>query len=259
MKSWFYYKIKARSDGDNGWAWPPIHSDRIEAESREDARKLIEADYGDKFVMKMPRKGTDKSFLLSVAPMTAYDERLFTTHKCESCGLEFRIIDKYNDPFATSKGSSTHCSRDCYLISREVMYDTTFMSESADSGNEATVGATIYCITNIATEMKYVGRTTQPFTLRWYQHIFQNRNSAAKFHVAIRATKISEWSFSVLEILPKGVSEKLIREREDYWITTMDAVSNGYNSREEIAKPSPSSSGSSTYSDPAQISLFEQH
>jgi hypothetical protein len=88
----------------------------------------------------------------------------------------------------------------------------------------------------------YIGKTTQVFTLRWYQHFFQSGTN--KFHDAIRKSKISDWIFEIHEVIefPENLREnkdfrtylndreKFIIERERYWINHFDSIANGYNS-----------------------------
>ena len=91
--------------------------------------------------------------------------------------------------------------------------------------------AVINKIKNINTGLVYIGKTTQAFTLRWYQHFYQKGD--CKFHKAIKQSSLTDWQFSIIEIVktPKGVSPiDYVRERESYWISEYDSIESGYNS-----------------------------
>ena len=73
--------------------------------------------------------------------------------------------------------------------------------------------------------MCYIGKTSQVFTLRWYQHFYQSGD--CKFHAAIKNSNFTDWSFDVIEI---ANSAEEVSIREQYWIDHYDSISNGYNS-----------------------------
>lgn len=79
----FYFDIKAREvttkhykdsiydpeHETSSWSWPPVWSGRIEATDRNEARKLIEADYNQKFIMRDGVNVKEMPFLLSIKPI----------------------------------------------------------------------------------------------------------------------------------------------------------------------------------------------
>ena len=84
----------------------------------------------------------------------------------------------------------------------------------------------IYKITNKHNGLCYIGQTIRSFTLRWWEHIV--RPSNCKFHSALKDSKISDWIFEVVEVIPSGNKEKL-DERESYWIRHYNSINNGFN------------------------------
>ena len=71
---------------------------------------------------------------------------------------------------------------------------------------------------------------------RWYQHFFQSKDNS-KFHKEIKKSKISDWTFEVLETIKKPSNydkmsemDNLIAEREQYYIEKYNSVNEGYNS-----------------------------
>ena len=88
----------------------------------------------------------------------------------------------------------------------------------------------IYRVFNRLTGMSYVGKTTQVFTLRWYQHFYHG--GKCKFHDAIKASKKEDWDFSIIETVVTPKDEDLdcfVATREQFWIDEFDSIENGYN------------------------------
>lgn len=232
----FYYQIKARDDSKeswSNWAWPPVFSGKVEAKDRAAARVKIDHEYGRKFPLRVLRKDLEEhNFLLHLTEIKDGDKRtagLFEILQCKHCDGGFRIIDKYNDPHESDKGSE-FCGRAC-----RVQYERehTIDRDPFFSGKEPPV---IYRIFNLETGMSYIGKTTQVFTLRWYQHFYQGGN--CKFHKAIHESKLSDWVFSILEVVdvPDGEDEtRHVSEREAFWIDEFDAIESGYNTATVMA------------------------
>lgn len=226
----FYYQIKGRelSSYGGGWCWPPIFSGLVEADNKKKAKIIVEEEYERKFPLRVLRKDLENEhYLLNIREVPADDEKtlsLFELRECMECGTKFRVIDKYNDENESNKGAD-FCSRKC----DRTYYDrTSYKTPTELDGNSTAV---IYKIQNIKTGLVYIGKTTQVFTLRWYQHFYQN--GECKFHKAIKQSSLADWQFSIIEIVktPKDVSPvEHIRERESYWIAKHDSIENGYNS-----------------------------
>lgn len=98
----------------------------------------------------------------------------------------------------------------------------------------------IYGIKNNVTNKYYVGQTIKVFTSRWFQHFFESPikgRYGAKFGEAIRNSKLTDWSFCVLEeiVYPSTIiqSETLMRKyrscRECYWMDKFNSIKDGYN------------------------------
>jgi len=232
----YFYQIKGKrieSDEDDtfsiygnssNWSWPPIYSGLVMSESRKEAKKLIEQEYSKQFPMRVLSKDLDSNnFLLRIQELNDRDSFIrgfFEYKKCEQCENTFRIIDKYN--IGSRGGSHSYCSEKCNSIAREE-----WREKNSNNFYEDKYPSKIYKITNKITDQCYIGQTTQAFTLRWYQHFFQSGDN--KFHTAIRESKISDWTFEIIEEL-KTNDKKYLTEREQYWIDKYDSVDNGYNS-----------------------------
>jgi hypothetical protein len=229
----FYYQIKGKADdleySMSSWAFPPLFSGKVTAKDRKEAKLLVEDEYGREFPTRVLKKDLDNhNFLLKITEIKPEDERtrsLFEFIECkyEHCNKKFRIIDLYNDHNQRTKGQG-FCSDLCADNHRARNYQEREVSA---------IGAAkpvIYRIYNSKTCMAYIGKTTQVFTLRWYQHFFQG--SGTKFHKAIFESNLEDWEFSILESVsvPHGIDvDEFVSSREAFWIQIFDSINNGYN------------------------------
>ena len=228
----YYYQIKARRDsgyGMSSWAWPPVFSGKVSAKNRKQAKQLIEDEYDREFPLRVLKKDIEQhNYLLGIREITEEDERtrsLFDLRECKQCKNTYRQIDLYNDFNERYKGSD-YCGKTC-----GEKYEQEHRSERLDSQLGGVEQPVIYQVKNIKTDKSYIGKTTQVFTLRWYQHFYQG--GSCKFHQAIKESPLEDWEFRVVEsiIIPDGSDKDVfVSEREKFWINKLNAVENGYNS-----------------------------
>jgi hypothetical protein len=236
----FYYQIKGKKGKDqesfNNWVFPPIFSGKVTAENKKKAKEIIYDQYDQIFPLKVLNKDIDKhEFLLSIEEIKedSHISRLFEPQACIRCKKTFYVIDKYNDHNEKNKGFS-YCSSICDELDKQFSQAIKNDYELVYGGNKPL----IYKITNKVTNKIYVGKTSQVFTLRWYQHFFQTGTN--KFHDAIKASTLKDWQFEILEIVefPQEIKEsrefKLLEEyvfeRERWWINHFNSIIEGYNS-----------------------------
>lgn len=230
----YYYQIKARLDGNDSfsrWSWPPVFSGKISADNKQQARAVIDAEYGQKFPMRVLARDIESAaFLLNLQEIDPRDTRtheLFEIRMCKHCNGGFKVIDHYNNTKQRYAGRD-FCSDDC-KESHVKEHDATLFA-NANGGAHPPV---IYRITHNVTGMSYVGQTTQAFTLRWWQHFFHGTDT--KFHRAIKDSRMTDWAFAVIEVVDltqrsEGMSNAdYIHAREQHWIDQFDTIANGYN------------------------------
>lgn len=227
----YYYQIKIQSQDQSSlsrWAFPPIFSGKVSANSKSEAKQLIEQEYERKFPLRVLEKNlANEPYLLNIQEISVDDERtqgLFEFRNCLQCNQKFRVIDLYNDHNEIYKGKE-YCSFHCKEVHR---LENTEIKVDGWGRNSRPI---IYQITNIQNGLSYIGKTTQVFTLRWYQHFYQG--GSCKFHQAIKDSKVEDWQFRVLEISipPSGVDkDEYLACRERFWIEKLDTIDNGYNS-----------------------------
>lgn len=228
----FYYQIKgrqpARPHREAEWAWPPVFSGMVEASDRKQAKAEIEELYERQFPMRVLRRDiTDHAYLLHIQELTGKDTyllRRFEDTTCKECGTVFRLIDKYNDP-NTETTSHDYCTEACKQAARgRELSEFRLVTEGL-------APPVIYQVRQRSTGRVYVGQTTQAFTLRWWQHL--SNPSACRFHMALKSTDITDWEFSVIEVItyPEGCKDRAayITQREGHWIMTLSAADKGFN------------------------------
>jgi hypothetical protein len=228
----FYYQIKGKcSDSElsynfGNWSWPPIFSGMVVADTKKLAHIEVNEQYGKKFPLRVLSKDLDSNeFLLHLREIKESDHhtrRLFEVQTCKQCGEQFTVIEKYEQCHG---GSFDFCSKACSDKYNHVEYI-----------NRDGLPV-IYRITNKLTNMCYIGKTRQSFTLRWWQHI--TNPGECKFHMALRNAQITDWTFEVIEIvtMPEGVRdfsilESIICERESEHIRLHNSIEDGYNTRQ---------------------------
>lgn len=215
----FFYQIKGK-DQFGVWQWPPMIADKITADDKNHAKTLIQDMYD-----KIFKRGKDADLLLhirEIIPGDTHFSRLFEDRQCQNCGKGYQLIEKYT--YGNPGGGSYFCSSDC---------SSSYNKLENYSRGYGTQKPLIYKITNKTTGMCYIGKTTQVFTLRWYQHFFQGTDT--KFHAAIKTSDVTEWSFEILEVLqfPEGCTSaeaaEIILKKETEYINQYNSIEKGYN------------------------------
>lgn len=87
----------------------------------------------------------------------------------------------------------------------------------------------IYKITNILNGKIYIGKTTDTIENRWKQHkrdAFRERNQNRPLYSAIRKYGIDNF---IIEKVEEVSTEKILNDREIYWIKYYNTYKNGYN------------------------------
>lgn len=88
----------------------------------------------------------------------------------------------------------------------------------------------IYKITNTVNNQSYIGQSVH-IEARWQEHVreaIHESNLTKKLYIAMREYGIEQFTFEVLEECE--LNQKILDEREKYWIEYYDSFNNGYNS-----------------------------
>jgi group I intron endonuclease len=88
----------------------------------------------------------------------------------------------------------------------------------------------IYCLININTGKKYVGKTKKDISVRFNEHIYNAFNLELDFYLYQSMRKHGSDAFSY-EILEQCINEEKLDEQEKYWIKTLETYKPniGYN------------------------------
>ena len=87
--------------------------------------------------------------------------------------------------------------------------------------------ASVYTITNLINDKKYVGKTEKKPQHRWRQHLYLSEvKPEMTISKAIRKHKKENFKFEVIE----ECSPDILNDREIFWISELDTFKNGYNS-----------------------------
>lgn len=84
----------------------------------------------------------------------------------------------------------------------------------------------VYKVTEKLTGKCYVGKTRNAPFFRWWNHL---THSSSPFGIYLRTTKLSDWTFEVLEILPAETENSVILGIESKYINQFDSIKNGFN------------------------------
>lgn len=85
----------------------------------------------------------------------------------------------------------------------------------------------VYKITEKISNKCYVGKTRNAPFFRWWNHL---KHSNSPFGLYLQKTKLSDWTFEVLEELPSNISDSQVFRIESEYITKFDSINNGFNS-----------------------------
>ncbi len=85
----------------------------------------------------------------------------------------------------------------------------------------------IYKITEKLTGKSYIGKTKNEPFFRWWDHLKRN---FSEFGIYFRSTKINQWTFEVIEILPYNTKDSEVFRIESEYIIKFDSIKNGFNS-----------------------------
>ncbi len=216
----FFYQLKAITG--TGWHDAShIYSGYVEAEDKKSAKKLLDEEFQTKLKEKIIRKeGAElPAYRLHLVPTEPQHEEFFLTERtCTVCTEKYTILVQRNLGEYASKET---CSNTCRIHKRPKVPE---YFDSLDGYHKPV----IYRISNKRTGLSYIGKTKQPFTLRWWQHFFHPTES--KFHKAIQNSSIEDWVFEIAETMDPKATDQEIAAREQFWINVHDALDFGYNS-----------------------------
>lgn len=145
-----------------------------------------------------------------------YISRPITSHKFEGkifCGDDY-------------KSGNDIVNHSCYELWKKDKYKYEELPDDLNYVKENSINY-IYKCTEKSTNKCYIGKTKNAPFFRWWNHLTK---SISPFGLYLRNTKLSDWTFEVLEELPCNMKEQDVFKIESQYIKQYDSINNGYNS-----------------------------
>jgi hypothetical protein len=221
--------------GDNDVLREPI----IDAADKNEVKEILKRNHPQFFqnskVYEKETKDTAQFFYVVIYPLYNWEMEQINEGKwiCSSCGHvhENKYISKprYSEKlfgkdilFCRSGDNGELClnnyKRDKYK-NIDFPDDENYIKK--DSPNY------IYKCTEKSTGKCYIGKTRNAPFFRWWNHL---THSSSPFGSYLRTTKLSDWSFEVLEELPPETGDSDILKIESEYINKYDSIDHGFNS-----------------------------
>jgi Zn-finger protein len=209
----------------------------IEARDTAEVRKIMAERYPQFFptgkVYSKETKDDAQFFYVLIYPLYNYELQQIEKGewKCASCGSIHK--NAYESPprinerlFGINtwfcKSEDDYCMKE-FLKSKndgiEIPDDINYIK--SDSPNY------IYKCTEKTTNKCYIGKTRNAPFFRWWNHL---KHSNSPFGIYLKNTKLSDWTFEVLEVLPSNIPDSEIFKIESKYIKEFDSIKNGFNS-----------------------------
>jgi len=222
-----------------------IREPLIVAESKDMVKQILLEKYpqffqNGKVYEKETKNDKAQFFYVVIFPLYQYelDEINEGEWKCDYCGHVHQ--NKYiSRPLKSQKfegkifcgndyktGNDIVTLPDCYENFKRSYFKNVDFPDDLNYIN-ADSPVYIYKITEKSTAKCYVGKTKNAPFFRWWNHL---KHSKTPFGLYIRATKLSGWSFEVLEELPSNISDTEVFSIESKYIREFNSIENGYNS-----------------------------
>lgn len=228
--------VKSLKDGNSFGSEDIVREPLIYAENKAAVKEIILEKYPQFFpnqkIYEKQTKDSAQFFYVLIFPLYESEKMLIKEGEwtCDGCGQVHsnRYISR---PRIYHSFSKIHkfCSidNDDYCLN---LYKKTHLSNTDPLDNQAYIRADskthIYKITEKATGKCYIGKTqNQPF-FRWWTHLTKSTSPFGKY---LRSTKITEWTFEVIEILEWNVPNQEVLKRESLYMLEFNSIENGFN------------------------------
>jgi hypothetical protein len=207
----------------------------IRANDKEEVKAMLLEKYPQFFpdnkVYQKETKDTAQFFYVVIFELYEYEKQQVindTSWKCDQCGQKYENTylhrpRKYEKLF----GGKVFCGEEDYCLNeykkeyyKDVEYPDDENYVKKDSPNY------VYRVTEKATSKCYIGKTRNAPFFRWWNHL---THSSSPFGIYLRSTKLSDWTFEVLEILPAETEDSVILGIESKYIIQYDSIKNGFN------------------------------
>lgn len=124
------------------------------------------------------------------------------------------------------KNGNDVINHSCYELWKKEKFKYEELPDNFDHINEKSPNY-IYKCTEKSTGKCYIGKTRNAPFFRWWDHLTR---SGSPFGLYLRQTKLSEWTFEVLEELPCDIKDVEVFKVESEYMNKFNSIQNGFNS-----------------------------
>lgn len=204
----------------------------IIAENKEAVKQQLLLDYPQFFqnnkIYERETKDNAQFFYVVVYELFNWEIEMLNSGEwvCKNCS---HVHDnEFESKPVTSKLFPEHkfCNYDnCFASYKKKVFENVEMPDdmyhiSVDSLNY------IYKITEKQTGKCYIGKTRNAPFFRWWNHLTR---SSSPFGLKLQNSKLSDWTFEVLEVLPLETKESEVFRIESEYMIKYNSINNGYN------------------------------
>ena len=213
-----------------------IREPLIIAKDKAEVKQIILEKYPQFFqnnkIYEKETKDKAQFFYVLIYPVSEWEKKQIDEGQwiCASCGQvhENKYISKprINEKlFGTDK---LFCKSEDDICIKNYMNDKYKNVEFPDDTNYIKSDSPnyIYKCTEKSTTKCYIGKTRNAPFFRWWNHL---THSSSPFGIYLRQTKLSDWTFEVLEELPSNISDSEVFKIESEYITKFNSINNGFN------------------------------
>jgi hypothetical protein len=217
----------------------------IEAKDKAEVKAILLEKYPQFFqngkVYEKETKDQAQFFYVVIFPLYQHEIELIKEGKwkCDYCG-HIHENKYFSRPLASRKfdgkifcgsdyktGNDIVSEPDCYeRWKKEVAFKDVDLPDDLNYINVDSLNY-IYKITEKATGKCYVGKTRNAPFFRWWNHL---KHSSSPFGIYLQTTKLSDWTFEVLEELPSNILDTEVFKKESEYINKFNSINNGFNS-----------------------------
>lgn len=212
-----------------------IEERNIDAENKAEVKDFIKKKYPQFFqnqrVYERESKDTAQFFYVVIFPLYKWEINQINEGEwiCSQCGHKHEnkyistpiINDRIfpNDLFCKSDDNAClNAFKKEYYKDIELPDDENYIKKFTPTY--------IYKITEKSTNKCYIGKTRNEPFFRWWNHY---KHSSSPFGVYLRKTRITDWKFEVIEILPPEIQDDQVFRLESAFIKKYNSIENGFN------------------------------
>lgn len=240
-------KSLSTQDSSNWMGFEPVqvvYEPIIHATDKHQVKEYLLSKYPQFFptgkVYEKESKDTAQFFYAVIFPLYQHEIDLINEGewKCEYCGQVYENKYLYRPLKSVKFEGKIFCgpnyktgndiveAPDCYeKWKKEIVFKNADLPDDLNYIN-ANSPNYIYKITEKATGKCYIGKTRNAPFFRWWNHL---KHSNSPFGKHLQQTRLTEWTFEVLEELPGNIDNSEVLKVESSYIVKFNSIQNGYN------------------------------